>query len=144
MPIELKEARIIFSIDRQLNVIQVAVNALVKAFGGVTSFEGRGIWTAPSGQPILEKVLLADIAYEGSEENDAKLYDIAWKFREDAKQVEVYVRYGNGHVQMVTERSCMDNGGFDYHKFIQEVKGWEDLEKETVSDVMFNDAHVEI
>lgn len=141
----MKEARIIFPTDGPLNQhMQDALHALYTTFGGVTVFNGTGHWRTPNGQPLQENVRIADIAYDVTNANDAKLYDIAWAFREAGNQVEVYLRYGNGHVQLVTERSCMDNGEFDYHKFIQEVKGWEDLERETVSDVKLNDVHVEL
>lgn len=104
----MKEARIILPVDAK--GVFDAETTIVNTFGGYTIYNARGRWIAPSGQPFDEAVAIVDIAYEPSNENDAKLYDIAWKFREDAKQVEVYLRYGNGHVQMVSEKSCMDNG----------------------------------
>lgn len=111
----MKEARIILPIPFQNATAGINVqNALMEAFGGFTVYTGSGQWKAESGQPISEYVTIVDVAYEPSDENDAKLYDIAWKFREDAKQVEVYLRYGNGHVQMVSEKSCMDNGHGHY------------------------------
>lgn len=108
----MKEARIIAPIVvNNLDPLPKLQTALRGAFGGYTIYTGVGAWTIPSSkQPLSEEVAIIDIAYEPSDENDAKLYDIARKFREDAKQVEVYLRYGNGHVQMVSEKSCMDNG----------------------------------
>lgn len=105
----MKEARIIFP-KGNIEATLRAQQALSKEFGGFTSYSGLGQWVAASGQPLSEFITINDIAYEPSDEADAKLYDIAWQFREDAKQQEVYLRYGNGHVQMVSERSCMDNG----------------------------------
>lgn len=105
----MKEARLILPSAR-LSAVSTTHAALLKEFGGYTVYHGSGEWAAPSGQPLFEDILITDIAYEPTDENDAKLYDIAWQFREDAKQVEVYLRYGNGHVQMVSEKSCMDNG----------------------------------
>lgn len=108
----MKEARIILPIDRQTaEAAQICIDNIRDEFHGATVYRGVGVWKFPStGQPISEDVSIVDIAYPPSDENDTKLYDIAWQFREDAKQQEVYLRYGNGHVQMVSEKSCMDNG----------------------------------
>lgn len=104
----MKEARLILPLGQFPH--QSTITSLIEIFGGVTISKGRGFWK-PKDNPILEEyVEIVDVAYEPSDENDAKLYDIAWQFGKDAKQVEVYLRYGNGHVQMVTEKSCMDNG----------------------------------
>lgn len=109
----MKEARIIFP-STMFNAVSIAHSALLKEFGGYSVYNGSGEWRAPSGQPLFEDVIITDVAYEPSDANDAKLFDIAWQFRQDAKQVEVYLRYGNGHVQMVSENSCMDNGHGHY------------------------------
>lgn len=108
----MKEARIILPIDDNTTLaVQECINEIRDEFNGATVYGGVGVWKFPStGQPISENVSIVDIAYEPSDENDAKLFDIAWKFREDAKQQSVYLRYGNGHVQMVTEFCCMNNG----------------------------------
>lgn len=107
----MKEARIIFPIEGPLNAAyQECVHNLIHTFGGATIFAANGHWKHPNGQFVDEIVRIADIAYEPSDENDAKLYDLAWDFLKKTNQVEVYLRYGNGHVQMVSEKSCMDNG----------------------------------
>lgn len=137
----MREARIILPYVKDHRwAMGIVTDKLVKAFGGLTSYEGTGVWKG-----TIEDVRIVDIAYEPSQANDALLYDIAWQFREDAKQQEVYLRYGNGHVQMVTEKSCMDNGEFDWHRFQIEAKGWEDVERETTSDVEVDpNKHVEV
>lgn len=106
----MKEARIIFPVEGQLNPVLSCIDNLVRAFGGATVYAAQGHWTHPNGMVLSEACRIADIAMEVSRLNDEKLYDIAWKFREAAGQIEVYVRYANGNVQMVTEKSCMDNG----------------------------------
>lgn len=106
----MKEARLILTTANMSAIIDTQ-NAISKAFGGFTTYSGVGQWNDPkTGQPFSETIIITDVAYEPSDENDAKLYDIAWQFCENAKQSEVYLRYGNGHVQMVSEKSCMDNG----------------------------------
>lgn len=107
----MKEARIIFPMEGALTaVVQQCIHNITHAFGGCTIYDGMGHWKHPNGSYEQEICRIADIAYEPNEENDAKLYDLAWDFRQAGNQVEVYLRYGNGHVQMVTEKSCMDNG----------------------------------
>lgn len=140
----MKEARIIFPVEGALNqAVQRCLSNITHTFGGCTIIEGMGHWLHPNGQYLQENVRIADIAYEPSEENDAKLYDLAWDFREAGNQVEVYLRYGNGHVQMVTERSCMDNGEWNWKQFQDEAKRWEDVEAETKSDIDVAE-HVEV
>lgn len=101
----MKEARMILPI-----AWQSTVDKLTELFGGTTVYSAKGTWKSPNGTVMFESVQVVDVAYEPSDENDANLYDIAWAYRESASQEEVYLRYGNGHVQMVTELSCMDNG----------------------------------
>lgn len=142
----MREARIIFPVTGPLNAaVQSGIEQITHAFGGATVYQAMGSWKAPNGEFLHEAVRIADIAYEPSTENDAKLYDIAWEFRQAANQVEVYLRYGNGNVQMVTEKSCMDNGevGFDFHKLMIDLHAIEDIERETVSDIAHAE-HVEI
>lgn len=105
----LREARIILvQNDLRLDGTLIAIAA---AFGGFTSYSAQGGWTDPKDNSFKrEEVLIVDIAYEQNTETDMKLFEIAMKYREDAKQQEVYLRYGNGHVQMVDIHSIMDNG----------------------------------
>lgn len=115
----MREARIIFPAEGK-NTIEVreCIHQIKIAFGGATVTDGFGYWLHPNGEHVQEIVRIADIAYEPTQENDAKLYDLAWTFRKNAEQIAVYLRYGNGHVQMVTMNSCMDNGEFDLVKSI--------------------------
>lgn len=110
----MKEAKIIFPVNLETSdAVDSAMKNIIDTWGGATSVISTGYWrnpTDPTNKIHMEVVKAVEIAYEPSDEMDAKLYDIAWQFREAAKQVEVYLRYGNGHVQMVTEKSCMDNG----------------------------------
>lgn len=114
----MKEARLILPTSYASPMIPANEDAralvkdkLLKTFGGFTSYYGKGAWTIlNTGQPLFEEVEMVDVAYDPSDESDAKLFDIALQFGQDAKQQEVYLRYGNGHVQMVSEKSCMDNG----------------------------------
>lgn len=118
----MKEARIIFPRDKadQTTAIYHGNKAIIAAFGGCTESFGNGFWIdKEDGKEYAEQVCIFDIAYEQNAENDAKLYDIAWKMGQDAKQKEVYLRYGNGNVQMIKEIGCMDNGTdqFDWEAF---------------------------
>lgn len=107
----MKEARIIYPQGGPLNQkLRDAFHRVTSEFGGCTEYVADGYWKAPSGDVVQERVKIMDIAYVPNDENDAKLYDIAWAMREAGGQVEVYLRYGNGHVQMVSAMSCMDNG----------------------------------
>lgn len=118
----MKEARIIFPVLGPLNeAMQAALHMIYHAFGGATVFPAEGYWLHPNGSYIQEPVRVADIAYEPSDENDRKLFDIAWHLRAAANQVEVYLRYGNGNVQMVQELSCMNNGEFDWNSLVDSV-----------------------
>ncbi len=114
----MREARLIFPTGGDLSdLMHVAVHteeAIIQEFGGATVTNGNGFWLDAERKLCAEPIRVIDVAYEQNKANDAKLYDFAWKFMHDGKQKEVYLRYGNGHVQMVTERSCMDNGEFDW------------------------------
>lgn len=107
-----KEARIIFPREtpNQNTAIYQMNRAIIAEFGGASEFVGNGFWKAPNGKEFAEEIIAFDIAYEPSDENDAKLYDIAWHAMNQAGEQSVYLRYGNGHVQLITEKSCMDNG----------------------------------
>jgi hypothetical protein len=109
----MKEARIIIPM---FNLFQGAIIArhLIAAFGGLTETVGYGAWVDPKGETIHEQIKVFDIAYAGDNEGDNKLFDIANAYRIDAEQTEVYLRYGNGEVQMVRDGSKMENGEFDW------------------------------
>jgi Protein of unknown function (DUF3574) len=111
----MKEARIILINESAIfDPMRNALKAIAETFGGYTQYFASGIWIDPEGNEIGESARIVDIAYEPSRLNDEKLFDIADKYREEAKQHSVYLRYGNGHVQLVTACSCMDNGEFDW------------------------------
>lgn len=115
----MREARIILPTGSYLiHKVQGAIDAITNVFGGATVSDGVGHWRDRTGSIVREIVHIVDVAYEPTEHNDRRLYDIAWKFGENADQMEVYLRYGNGHVQMVTSIGCMDNGEFDLVKSI--------------------------
>lgn len=109
----MKEARIILpdmNAEQQAALYEVQKH-IVAAFGGCTVTSGYGYWVDPKTTlNIGEVVKLVDVAYIPSIEADNKLYDIANAFRIDCKQEAVYLRYGNGNVQLVTADSTMDNG----------------------------------
>jgi len=108
----MKEARIIFPVNGALNAATVeAIHNITHAFGGATEFTGTGIWKHPNGMFVQENVRICDIAYEQNTENDLILFGIAKAFRDVTNEVEVYLRYGNGQVQMISEKAdMMDNG----------------------------------
>lgn len=114
----MREARFIFPFNGDLGGIsmhiETAIKHIIAAFGGLTETSGNGFWVDGLRRMFAEQVRILDVAYEPTKESDTKLYDIANAFRIDAKQTEVYLRYGNGHVQMVKEDSEMDNGEFDW------------------------------
>lgn len=110
----MREARLILpTTDATIQAVGKTINDVSARFGGVTITEGYGRWKSEQ-----EDVFILDIAYEPSFINDSELYDLANAFREDAKQEAVYLRYGNGFVQLVMALSCMDNGEetFDWEK----------------------------
>ena len=114
----MKEARIICPFD-DLGPLGQACHQLIQhllaAFGGLTQTAGNGFWI-PKGETkeYAEMIRILDVAYDGCIEGDNKLFDMANAYRIEAKQQEVYLRYGNGHVQFVKEGSKMENGEFDW------------------------------
>lgn len=120
----MREARLILPFST-MGAVDTVIKSIVDAFGGLTLFSGSGWWKQDEPEPVR----IVDIAYEPNEENDRKLYDIAYAFKQTAWQEAVYLRYGNGHVQMVTEYSCMDNGekpAFDWDALRNELHEPED------------------
>ena len=108
----MREARLIFIVGHSA-ARTIAMANVISSFGGATVTDGIGYWKGDA-----ENVEVVDIAYEQTNENDLKLYDIADHYRLNAEQEAVYLRYGSGHVQMVTAQSCMDNGmEWDWEKF---------------------------
>lgn len=110
----MREARMIL-VKNWDGFTTAAANArhrLIREFGGVTEIVCVGHWQNPTTGAIeVEPVAVYDIAYEITRENDEKLYEIAQEYRKAAKQKEVYLRYGSGMVQMVSETSTfMDDG----------------------------------
>lgn len=121
----MKEARIVIPDGggtRKMHILQLQ-DKLIEAFGGTTTTLGYGRWNGPHGRED-EDVVIIDVAYETTRENDAKLFDMVQAFRNVSDEKAVYLRYGNGTVQMVGERGCMDNGEkepFDWEKLRQEM-----------------------
>lgn len=116
----MREARIIFAGEH--TAWMDGVNALLKSFDGSTVYIGWGNWRDQDGKLLTESIRIADIAYDQNTKNDLRLYDIADAYRNAADQQAVYLRYGNGHVQMVTAKSCMDNGEFDWEALRKEIR----------------------
>lgn len=108
---EVREGRIIYPSDGPLNqAMQDALHTLRTVFGGSTVYPATAHW-ANAGELMQENVYICDVAYEPTYENDCKLYAIAQDIRKALSQIEVYVRYSNGHVQFVSAHSiAMDNG----------------------------------
>lgn len=106
----MKEARIIFPVSRSLAPFQAAIHLLVRNFGGATITPGEGHWTNPNGQVEDEPIRVVDVAYEQNTGNDMLLFQIAKSFLKEAGEIEIYLRYGNGTVQLIRERDGMDNG----------------------------------
>lgn len=116
----MREARFILpTVHSGYTAMQAAVEQINHVFNGSTVYSANGYWKGDH-----ETVIVVDVAYEPSEANDRKLYDIAYAFKQAAEQEAVYLRYGNGHVQMVTTLSCMDNGEkepFDWERLREEL-----------------------
>lgn len=129
----LREARIIL-INSAEHVLAMrdCLNAIGLAFGGYTQILGMGAWQPTEGNLLSESVRMVEIAYQPSRENDEKLYDIANEYRQAAKQFSVYLRYGNGHVQLVEAMSCMDNGEFEWEDFRKAIHRDADLLNDVV------------
>lgn len=106
----MKEARIILPINAPLSALQKFEDVVYENFGGYTRLEGHGSWRSPGGVRLNENVFILDIAYTQSTANDFILFTASKTFLQEADQVEVYIRYGNGWVQMVTSGSVLDNG----------------------------------
>ena len=90
--------------------VTTAINRVVDAFGGATVTYGDGYWKPNGCSVVLDPVRIVDVAYQPSDENDAKLFDIAAEFLIAAEQKSVYVRYASGHVQFVEHTSVLENG----------------------------------
>lgn len=136
----MKEGRIILPTGSRSAGLDTAIllafqMGIAATFGGATISDGRGYWKGET-----EPILIVDVAYEPTWDNDAKLYDIARKFLDDAKQESVYVRYANGNVQFVTALSCMDNGEkepFDWDRLRADMHEPPD----DLDDVIKDDTH---
>lgn len=131
----MREARLIFMSSA---TGYAYLGTILEKFGGATTFNSFGWWKGTK-----ESILVIDIVYEPSPDNDAKLYDIANSYRQSDKQESVYLRYGNGHVQFVTEKSCMDNGendSFDWEKLRIDIHKAPDDE----TDIVEHAEHVAI
>lgn len=136
----MREARIILPLLGVATSLHLHLeDILLQKFGGVTRYEAYGAWLSKD-RIIRETVRIYDIAYEQTRLNDAWLYDTAWMLRETGRQEEVYLRYGNGHVQMVAERGCMDNGEFDWDTLASDLHRHPD----NPNDVAEVAEHVEI
>lgn len=128
----MREARLILpTVSSSLN----AIEEINKVFGGSTVTTGAGYWKGTS-----ENIFVVDVGYDETAKSDAELYNIARTFLDDAKQEAVYLRYGNGHVQMVTEKSCMDNGEFDWEGLRDDIHKAPDDE----NDIVQHAEHVQI
>lgn len=68
-----------------------ALNALVSAYGGATSWDAFGHWKAPSGEMVAEPVSVHAVAFEPNRDYSVKLRSIASQFARDAKQQSVYI-----------------------------------------------------
>lgn len=106
----MREARIILPDAAPASVLTSIINSIVDHFGGATVWAAQGYWIGPGEKRLDEAVRIVDIAYKPSRDGDNQLFDIARDFCVKAHQVEVYLRYGNGHVQLVRVDSVMDNG----------------------------------
>lgn len=107
----MREARIILPVECPLNVVEDTIDTIIDTFAGATVYPATGHWIDPNGLKVSEATRVVDIAYKPSHDGDSQLYDIAQHFRKAARQTEVYVRYGNGHVQLVSEKTIsMENG----------------------------------
>jgi hypothetical protein len=105
----MREGRIVLPITTATNIAyHDAKQRLVDAFGGITVTFGNGTYKGEH-WTTTEPVEIIDVAYVPEWDNDAKLYDIASRFQQEAKQESVYVRYANGVVQLVTAQSCMQS-----------------------------------
>lgn len=132
----MREGRIVLPLDAfTMDAGDKAVSALAAAFGGVTAFQGRGLW-----KDTVELINVIDVAYEPNWENDTKLYEIASTFQQEAKQESVYVRYANGTVQFVTAQSCMNSGSpeaFSWDKLKADLNEPDDDE----NDIPLDEGH---
>lgn len=102
----MREARIIFASQQQsvtvsASAAEKAREAIAERFGGFTLSQGAGGWVHPKDGLIEEPVCICDIAMRDSAFNRRHLRDIANKYRLDANQYSVYVRYPDGTVEFV-------------------------------------------
>lgn len=125
--ITVKEARLILPWNvLTFRLVQDAINNINRMFSGSTVTFGKGNWlNTKTGLNEEEPVAIVDVAYLPNDVADDMLYDVADQFRNATDQTEVYLRYGNGHVQMVSAQSCMDNGNgheFDWDRLRRELE----------------------
>jgi hypothetical protein len=78
-----------------------AIAAMVAAFGGLTSWDGRGHWANPQGKLFAERVTIHATAMENSPANVARLREIASAFARDAGQEAVYIVTPEGGAEFI-------------------------------------------
>lgn len=103
--IEKREARIIApQRDNAGAYVTDALQSLEKSlahyFGGFTRAEGFGGWF-DGNNIVQEAVYVYDIAADLTSDTAVKLRHIAVALLRDARQQAVYLRYPNGHVEIV-------------------------------------------
>lgn len=103
----LQEARLIVpdqeDIHASARVIRETRSALIREFGGFTSFRIAGGWADATGREYFEGGTAFDVAVNLDNTGAAEktLYALARKIAVDANQQAVYLRYPSGLVEFV-------------------------------------------
>lgn len=102
---EKREARIIApQRDNDGREVEAALQSLEQSlshsFGGFTRTAGYGGWF-DGGKVVKEAVHVYDVACDLTSDTAVKLRHIAVGLLRDARQQAVYLRYPNGHVEIV-------------------------------------------
>lgn len=74
---------------------------LIRHFGGYTETHGHGAWRDGEGQTLRETVRVWDVAIDETDVGKGMLLEIAQRAGHLAEQECVYVRFGDGTVQLV-------------------------------------------
>lgn len=106
----MREARIVVPLfsNKGLSLAPLILEferSLLEHFGGFTSYAGRGSTMAQEGAALSEQIRIYDIAALDVDAEHAKLRAIALWFGRRAEQLEMYLRYPNGDVELVIPSS---------------------------------------
>lgn len=81
------------------SVRQEVERRIMREFGGYTKAVGEGAWVDPTGQAIVEPVMIFTVAVAETVASEAALLDVAEYVRAAGQQQSVYVELPGGQVR---------------------------------------------